>query len=332
LNSPREPWRQLEIVGTPPNKEFRVAEAGLVLPAGAVLYALDASGRYHLLVPVERGIRFLPDRRSAGVHIEPRQLEENGSIRNYVDVVCMRNDSREVFSLLVADMLESVGEHPSSPLAACKQVLSTWRELLQRAAGETLSREALGGLFGELWQLRRIASQRADAHLGWHGPNGGIHDFLFGTTALEVKTSMRREGRLFEIHGVDQLDPPVDGVLYLAAMKLIEGGQQGETVPELVEALLHLGIDRLELLKQLSMVGYDSRDAGHYSEIRYSVQEERFYQVGKDFPRIVRGSFQGGTLPPRVQQLRYVLDLDGEPPIPLTPSEVEDVFFKLAQL
>jgi hypothetical protein len=325
-----DPWRELELIGVQTVREFRVSDTGLVLSSGPVLYALDGAGLYHLLLPIPENTPVLADRRSAGVHIEKRHLEEGGERRTYVDVVCTRARAREVFRMLASDMLQHVGEDVEHPVEACRRVLSRWRELLERATSEVLSQEALAGLFGELWQLSKIAVQHADAHLCWNGPSGGIHDFSFGTTALEVKTTLAREGSLFEINGVDQLQAPPEGVLYLSVMRLSDGTTGDTSVPDLIDALIGMGVDRLELFRRLGAAGYDSRDSDHYRGIRYAVKEARVYLVDQDFPRITRDSFAFQDLPPRIQRLRYTIDLAGEPPVPLPADEVDALHARLA--
>ncbi len=324
------PWQKLGMSGTPLRGEFRVLNTAVRVATGIVLYALDSEGYYHLLLPVREETLVPPDRRSAGVHILPRLLEEEGSKAHFIDVACRKADLNEVFTHLADDMLSVLGVDATDPFGTCRRVLIKWRELIERESVSILSREALAGLFAELVELRRVIGRNPECLVRWVGPVGGRHDFVAGQTALEVKASLRRDGRFFEVHGVEQLTPPEMGALFVAAVKLEAGEAGGESVPEVIKQLINHGVDSRDLLSRLAAAGYDARDARHYEEIRYRVVEERIYPVVEHFPRITAASFASGSTPSGVTRIQYTIDLSMEPPFPLDESDVSELYRRLS--
>lgn len=308
----RDAWRGLDLVSPPSRSEVRVAPTEVLIGGRSVLYAIDSEGLYHLLVPVSRELHLTPDQRSAGVHLVPRELagEDNGEAR-FLDVACKKHHLQEVFKHLADEMVHELHRDPSSPVATCRAVLGRWRELLGREATQVLSEQALLGLFGELWHLREMARIDPGALGAWAGPSGARHDFLRGSTALEVKTSQKQDDQRFEIHGIDQLAPPPDGTLYFAATFAEPCEEAGESVPDVIAALQQCGVDMLELMTKLAELGYRTIDEHYYAGRHYKLLAARLYLVDESFPRIVRNSFAGGALPSRIVRLTYLIDLVG---------------------
>jgi hypothetical protein len=304
-------WRELELLGTPPPGQYRVLPTSVEAGSGTILYALDPGGRFHVFIPVAERTPFHADTRSAGVHLERRKLQDTRHQPAFLDLACQKVHLRDVFVHLAEDVLNEIAQEPHKPEAVCKRVMSRWRELLDREAPGVMSQEALLGLYGELWILRRIVRINADALRSWTGPLGAVHDFRSQGGALEIKTTLAREGWRFEIHGVLQL-AAIDGIpLYFAALSVDSAAPHGESVPEVVDAIVDAGVDTLELFTKLSRLGYDARDSAYYRDTKYSVQEMRFFLVDAEFPRIVPEVFVSGALPERVERLRYTVDLSG---------------------
>jgi hypothetical protein len=138
-----------------------------------------------------------------------------------------------------------------------------------------------------------------------------------GSTAVEVKTTTRREGRFVEIHAAEQLVAPESGRLFLGYTRLAKD-PDGQSVPELVEALIAAGVQSAEVVARLEQLGWKSDDIDNYDAQRFIVTDHDLYAVDDAFPRVVPGSFIHGTVPPGVLGLRYTVDLTGPYPQPLT--------------
>jgi hypothetical protein len=317
-----EAWKELQEKGRIISREYRVCEAGINLPAGKILLAVDGEGIRHLLVPLISREGVAEDRKSSGVQIIFRELLENQTKQLFADVVCLKPHLHELFSILASEMLERLGNDSNlPPVQICKKVLERWRELLESDASPLLGTEILSGLFGELWHLREIVRLNPDCLESWEGPHGARHDISTGTTALEVKTSLIRHGRFFTIHGHEQLEQPHGGELYLAAMKLEKVQSGGESLPELILSINSLGGDYHQILTKLARIGYRIEDSEAYSSLRFIINENRIYEVNDTFPRIISNTFAGGVLPAGTLRLEYQIDLSGAFPEPVPPAE-----------
>ncbi|CUI28398.1 PD-(D/E)XK motif protein [Achromobacter xylosoxidans] len=324
-------WYQLESSrGMPTRGEFRVFDTALNTATGAVLLAIDAAGLRHILVPVAADFPAAHDRRSGGVHLTTRPLVDASGQRQYLDLACQKAHLNNVFTHLAEEVLDLLRDGAIQPLQACRQTLQRWRELLDREASNTLSTEALCGLFGELWHLVRIAARNAQGISAWQGPRGARHDFTVDGVALEVKTTTRRDEWKFRVHGLAQLEQPRDARLYLCAMRLELNGASGSTVPDLIQAVLDAGVDRRDLVDHLSQAGYDQRDEAHYRQLRLDVIDWRLYEVAASFPRLTSTSFNPPEPPTGVSDIHYTVDLAASSAVPLQPGMLDRLHLALA--
>jgi hypothetical protein len=305
--------------------EVKMASLGVVNDSGDLFAGRDGSGRLHLLVPVPLGAPVREDLRSRGVVIERNELVVGGIRRPFADVVCHEPALNDVFERLASEMVSRVADRPGDSVTVCQEVLSRWRELLERRR-TALGADAVAGLFGELLTLSRIVgldpARRVDV---WTGPMGAKHDFSSSGTAAEVKTTRRREGRFVEIHGVEQLQPVGLEELFLVFIR-IESKPEGRTVGELIASLKQTGVDGPRLDRLVTQTGWEAAA----DDERLSVVEQRIYRVDEGFPRIVASSFAAGGLPAGVLRLRYEVDLTGLSPAPMDTASSEKVFFRLA--
>ncbi len=311
-------------------REYIVEDTGIKTPYGAVLLALDSSLRRHLFVPVKSLKKVFEDKKSSGVHIVPRQLEDGPKLFYYMDIVCRKDHLYELFSVVVSEMLNETVKNPEEACKACRLVLERWRELLGREKTPLLSTEAMAGLFSELWHLRKLLNTVSCNIECWTGPEKSRHDFAGPQAALEVKSTLSRQGRCFHVNGHQQLETPNEAPLYLAAVKLEKTIQSGESIPDIIKDILATGCDQQLLHTKLHKIGYDIHYAEIYREILFIVKENRMYVVDDDFPRITSQSFKKGVLPPGIRSLSYQIDLTNEPPCPLPEKEHSLIYKKLA--
>ena len=322
-------WNLLHAVRPSQPGRYATIASSAKIGGEDVLLALDAEGCRHLLIPLSDGGPMAEDRASRGIQATLHTLVQDGRDRRFLDLACRHSHLNEVFTIVASEVVEKLdGTQP--PDRICSAVLDRWRELLKSEASELLSRNVLIGLYGELWHLRHLARLRPDAVRVWLGPERHRHDFVCGSTALEVKTTTGRTGRSYEIHGADQLEPPTGGRLFLAGMKIELVPEGGESVPEIIRGLLDLGVPGQELLAKLARLGYAAVDEQAYRSLTFSVLESCVYEVNESFPRIVPGSFAGGTIPPGVIAVSYVIELSAESPHPLAAEDVEQVYRNLA--
>lgn len=297
--------------------------------ATEILLANDIDGRRHLLIAVPADMQIVEDRRSKGIRISARDLEEDGEVRKFIDVVCRVPELNDLFDSVATDMIGAIDDDPTAPSAACREVLNRWRELIEREPGPKLGQNELIGLFGELLVLNEITALSPESLDFWFGPERERHDFENTRIALEVKTSTILNGRVCTVHGHLQLVPPQGASLYLFYLR-VERSPNGISVPELIDLISKRQIDQLKFRELLSRAKYDERHAEEYAKFSLAVLERRLYRVDENFPKIVPESFSGGVFPGGVQNLEYVINLINEPPVPVTEADEMKILRQLA--
>jgi hypothetical protein len=314
LEEVEEAWRLLEAAGDPPPDEIVSRSSPWTFRGDPMALARDGKGHRHLLVPINTHDAFSPDKASAGVQMTDQVLLEGGRRKRYIDVVCRKEHLKSHFSVLITEILEAL-KVPGRPDQAIHSVLERWRELLSREATSGPSLEALVGAFAELLVLAELCDGAPEAARAWVGPDGERHDIVTPAGSVEVKGTRGRRGRQVEIHGVEQLEAPNQGDLFLAYVRL-EADPGGRSVLDLVEELESQGCPSDALRAGLVKLGILPE---HHEQVRgrgFSVRERNTYLVDAAFPRITRASFSGGALPGGILSLTYALDLSSEPPEP----------------
>ncbi|GAA1030532.1 MULTISPECIES: PD-(D/E)XK motif protein [Amycolatopsis] len=309
-------WERLEEERVSGPDHVRTSELPVTTPAGSLLAAVDHMGNRHVLVPLTANQHVRTDRRGAALAVRERPLENGEIYERYADLGCLRRDLDEVFTGLVSDVLSAVETTPERPLKALYTVLNRWRDLFRHAPAP-LGIDQLAGLFGELVVLNELLAGRSTAVDFWTGPSGHHHDFTIGSHGIEVKTSTATRDRTARIHGINQLQPPPHGDLDLVWIRLESVAEQGKTLAELVESARRAGDDDASLLLKLAEAGYLTADAERYHDVRFEIREQRWYEVGEDFPRI-----DPAAVPADVSELDYTLDLAGQRPHATDPDEI----------
>jgi hypothetical protein len=307
---------------TPPASGVAAVPLGYKVIAGDVLAGIDAQSRRHLLIPLLPGEAARTDTRGRAVHLT--RVAHGG--RHYLSVVCLLSELHRVFTQFCRELAESV-ENAKSPAREAAETFARWRALFSDAAHHgLLGEEALVGLLGELLTLEDLLQHGAFGRIDyWRGPLNEIHDFRSPTHAIEVKSTLVREGRIVSISSVDQLQEPIGGDLFLRHLRL-ERDPRGFDLTEIVDRVVNAGGERTALARALLSLGVNVDALDPYRGKRYRVMESRFYDVTSPaFPRVVRASFGKGDIPPGTLRFNYAVDLTNEPPNPLNPENTEVV-------
>ncbi|MFC9581463.1 PD-(D/E)XK motif protein [Streptomyces yangpuensis] len=329
-------WAGLEAEAPTGDGRLRVAPLPVDVVHGPLAVAVDYEGRRHILIPIPSDRRLRAGLDGPGLRLRKRPLEDEETFQYYADLSCLRDDLGDLFTELCVDIMGAAEQLPQNPVQALYRVLDRWRSLF-RTQGTRLGADQLAGLFGELTVLHRLLELDPSAHRLWSGPDGHRHDFSGATHAVEVKTSTADEGRRARIHGLDQLEPPTGGTLTFVWLRLRRAAgpaaspPAGESVPGLVERVLRLCDDESALLESLARVGYRVTDTDNYLDVRFAVQEERWYRVGTDFPRLTTQALTAAGVPVAVLDVSYTVDLSGAVPLPMEPSETSRAVENLLQ-
>jgi hypothetical protein len=245
-------------------------------------------------------------------------LLDKGHLDRYQDVMCESFELRDLFAVFSDDLLQRLSIETAPPAAVCTAVLDRWRELFSASRGALLGEGALAGLLAELHVVERIACRDAgNAVAIWTGPDKARSDFMGARAALEVKATTAREIILVEIHGLHQLDHAQLEDLYLYVEQFERVPVGGDNLPDAVERLLEMGVDRAGLLNGLAATGYYASDADAYRHVCFKLVSERTFRVtATGFPKLVPAALADPALADRIFRVNYTIDLTDTTVVP----------------
>jgi hypothetical protein len=182
-----------------------------------------------------------------------------------------------------------------------------------------MTREEEIGLLGELWTLHRLfAVSGSKAVESWVAVDPESHDFRFGTTDLEVKTTVSNE-RLHTINNPSQVLPLEGHTLYLLSIQLAPSGVgNGHTLPEAIELLtrsLENDPASMEIFHRgLERRGYRGSDTPQY-RTRFKLRNKcALIPIDTFFPAITKDDIVdllGPDRAIRISRFQYSVKLDG---------------------
>lgn len=316
-------WVQLGSV--PADGQMKVVDLPQQVAAGQLLLGIADDGA-RLLVPLAADAHrsFKSERKSRGVNLLLRSLEQEGGNRWFLDVVCLKSELRWLFSSFVADVLLRFERHPDvDPTSIVETCYSAWRALFA-AAGPRMTMKQLAGLYGELLVLDRLLALSVTAASRWKGPLGEPHDFIGPGLDIEVKTTLSDEDDIVHIHGLEQLAAQEGSQLCLAHLRVETPSPDGESLGEVVARLEE--IDQSGRLRGLlAAAGYQDEERRAYSEVTFRLVDEHWFMVDASFPRLTAATFAGGVVPEGLGDFRYTLDLKAATEPPLGATAVDDV-------
>lgn len=289
-----------------------------------LLAAIDAEGLRHLLVRLEPDEDPITDNHSRGLTAATREFEfPPFPSARFVDLVCHDPVGYAAFDLIGAELLGELAAR-NQPAPRCVElIIGRWRRFWGSFPRQLLTREEQLGLFSEIWFLAFwLIPYLApiDAVDRWRGPLGSRHDFEWLGHSVEVKATSAVARRVHRIHGLEQLDPPREGQLFLYSVQLREEGGATNSLPTLIAACRQLlardanALSRFEDL--LLSARYNTAHETMYASLRLRVVSERLYAVRDAFPRLTLADLAVG-LPAGVDSVNYEIDLAAADPFVL---------------
>ena len=316
-------WLNLER----PESSRRTALAGLDVETkyGFLRIGLDSTGARHLMVPANSG-DIADQVLSSGVVVADTRYVVDGQETAFADLVCIKGELHAVFSEFAADLARRFADQkdarePDEPFEVITACIREWRGLLGSAPAAEKPRQAIVGLRGELEVLRILAQSSPGRALpNWRGPTGSTFDFQHGTQRLEVKTTTAQQGSEVTIHGLQQLDPVEESQLYISLVRLQED-PAGETILDVVQSLIDLGVDPDALYGLLARVDFHVPHAELWPGAYRLVEPPQVWFVDEGFPglRLSEVDARG------IRNVEYQLALDSGG-LPL-PDETRDELF-----
>ena len=309
-----EIWSKLEI--SRPTGDELVARPAFPGITERLYCAIDSDRERHLLIPLMPEEEELQDVQSRGVVVDSLELVVQGkSPTKYIDIDCREASGYSILDLIGGEIADDLVNEKQQPADILRRVLGKWRRFWGQAPKQLMTRDEQLGLFAELWFFSSWLFPKFGPNVitSWHGPWGARNDFIWEDKSVEVKATTNSRGRIFHIHGINQLEKPEKGDLYLFAVILREEAGASNNLPELIEKCrdqLRSSGDALSYFEDgLMQAGYSPIQQDEYSKMHVSVIETLLYLVDRDFPRIVPASFSTG-LPGGVEGLDYEINLD----------------------
>ena len=223
--------------------------------------------------------------------------ESENTYWTYFDLV--QSDAQKVFFAFCANLVEAIEniDEEQTAMKALKKRYIMWKSMFKRDIDSKISREALQGLFGELYFLNKhmIEEYGVDSSIyAWAGPDSKSKDFSVSDTWYEIKT-VGANTQNVHISSLAQLSSNNDGHLVIIRVEsMSKEYEDGESsVGDLFKCILSKidnEIVESEFLSKLSAYGFDSLDESFMAT--FSVKSLDLYMVDEKFPRITEKDIQ----------------------------------------
>jgi hypothetical protein len=212
-----------------------------------------------------------------------------------------RHTDQDLFLVLCETLVSTLSPitDPQGALTLTMIHLKRWKSFLSGRNARLLSEAEIRGLYAELHVLRalyhRTLPQQA-AVAAWRGPDDAHQDFIFGETAIEVKSLSGHERSCVRISSEDQLEGLTDNI-FLFTVRLSEMGDAENVyslneLVQLIEYELNVAEAQEQFTDKLGACGYVPMP--EYDEPRLLPGNRQAYRVGPAFPRLVRSQIAKG--------------------------------------
>ena len=221
--------------------------------------------------------------------------------RASIQIVELPSGSSGIFETFCADIVTcwTGKETPSDAVSALLTRLDRWKAFFGRYTG--LSREEYIGLFGELSFIRKgiksgiPAQQMVESWLGMRKTN---QDFLFGKSAVEIKTTTANDLNRIRITNTRQLDTAGLDSLYLWRWAFDFRHGSGERLRTLIDELKTLiaSVDVASTFSErLLESGFLEATPYEFDDWGFTPRKHDVFAVSDDFPRLLESDLKGGV-------------------------------------
>lgn len=300
------PWDEIAVPGTDFN--VRQVAAKTAVPC---FWGRDASGACLFIVELQ-GDHTAQYRKNAvtvsGISVDLRAGDKG---QQHLVLTLERQVDRDLFEGLcrtLAFALEHATDSASS-LAVSLAHIRRWKTFLS-GRSQHLSAEDVRGLFAEIVFLTELIDREMPSNAvveAWLGPERSHQDFIFGNTAVEVKSLSGAERSSIRISSEDQLES-LNDALFLRVYRLsnLADAAGARSLNELVTAVQAL-LDKAEAIEAFDrkLVAHGYAPLPDYDEPRFVVSDVRSYRVVDDFPRLMRSQ-----LPTGIAKVAYDIRLE----------------------
>lgn len=247
-------WSELTYNGHRGSNDWFFKRSPFSEGSDSILLAIDNHGCRHLLIGVSPSFEHAKSDSILASSVSSFTVEfpNEGVISDhFLDIWCRDDTLHDEFNQVVISIIEATRSDSDASIDAVVE-LAKWRRLLRSIKSvNSLSFKQQVALFGELSFIEQLAEQFG--HFDpewWTGPNAAPHDFELPTESYEIK-SYTEDSDAVSIHGIQQLDSPIERNLYLVLQRVGED-EQGTTVSELLERICNKYGARAEFLSKAS--------------------------------------------------------------------------------
>ena len=300
------PWDEITVPGS--NLNVRQVAVRSAVPC---FWGRDTSGACLFILALQ-GDHTVQYRKNTvtvkGVDVDLRAGEQG---QQHLVLALERQVDRDLFEGLcrtLASELEHATDSGSS-LAVALAHIRRWKTFLS-GRSQHLSAEEIRGLFAEIAFLLELIDRGMQSNAAveaWLGPDRSHQDFIFGNTAVEVKSLSGAERSSIRVSSEDQLES-LNNALFLRVYRLsnLADAAGALSLNELV-AVAQARIDMAEAVEDFErkLVAYGYAPLPRYDEPRFVLSDVRSYRVVDDFPRLMRSQ-----LPVGIAQVAYDIRLE----------------------
>jgi hypothetical protein len=288
------PWDAIAM----PGSDYNVRQISSPAPVRC-FWGRDTAGCYLFIIELE-GEHTAQFRKNVsnvnGIGVDLRE----GGIQRFV-LTLERQVDRDLFEGLCRTLIVALqaATDSTSSLAVALAHIKRWKTFLSGKGGQ-LSGEEIRGLFAELIFLREMLDHlpSKDAVESWLGPDRSHQDFIFGNTAIEIKSVSGTERSTVRISSEDQLESLNDN-LFLRVYRLssLSDAQHAASLNSLVGQVQSrlTDADAVEDF-QRKLVTHRYAPLPEYDEPLLVVSEVRSFKVEDGFPRLVRSGLPEGII------------------------------------
>lgn len=300
------PWDGIAV----PDTDFNVRQVA-AKTAVPCFWGRDTNGSWLFIVELY-GDHTVEYRKNAvtvnGVDIDLRVGNQG---QQHLVLALERQVDRDLFEGLcrtLAFALEHATDSASS-LAVSMAHIRRWKTFLS-GRSQHLSAEDVRGLFAEIVFLTELIDREMPSNTvvdAWLGPEQSHQDFIFGNTAVEVKSLSGTERSSIRISSEDQLES-LNEALFLRVYRLssLADAARARSLNELV-AVVQERLDKAEAVEAFDrkLVAHGYAPLPDYDEPRFVVSDMSSYRVADDFPRLMRSQ-----LPTGIAKVAYDIRLE----------------------
>lgn len=213
-----------------------------------------------------------------------------------------RQVDRDLFEGLCRTLASSL-EHATdsaSSLAVSLAHVRRWKTFLA-GRSQHLSAEEVRGLFTEITFLLELIDRQMSSNTAveaWLGPERSHQDFIFGNTAVEIKSLSGAERSTVRISSEDQLES-LNDALFLRIYRLsnLTDAAGACSLNEIVTAVqARLGEATAVEAFDRKLVAYGYTPLPDYDQPRFVVSDVSSYRVSDEFPRLMRSQLPTGIV------------------------------------